>query len=91
MCTGHDSSSVHPKERQRGNKDGEEKTERWGGGRQERKQCSGKKTEEDENNDGRIEKERNREITELLRHTSRKHVTTFSIKHHRWDEGDLGA
>lgn len=90
MCTGHDSSSVHPKERQSGNKDGEGKTERWVGKGRKVNNVQ-EKTEEDENNDGRIKKERNREITELLRHTSRKHVTTFSIKHHRGDEGDLGA
>ena len=75
MCTGHDSSSVHPKESKRGKKEGgEEETEEeergWKGNVRE-------KTEEDVKNDeggGKGEKQRDNK-------TFTKHVTTSTIKH----------
>lgn len=59
MCTGHDSSSVHPKEGERRKRDeGEEKKKEERG----RKENVQEKTAEDVKDDGGG-KERNREIT----------------------------
>lgn len=83
MCTGHDSSSVHPKEgeRRKGDKGEEERGERQRGNVQE-------KTAEDVKNDpGEKEREKQRDNRTLLRHRKRKHVTLATIKDQRGDSG----
>ncbi len=75
MCTGHDSSSVHPKEGERRKRDKEEEREREKEERG-RKENVREKTAEDVKNDGGGEKkERNREITEHFYDTERENMS----------------
>lgn len=71
MCTGHDSSSVHPKEGERRKKETKQTKERREEGRKENVQ---EKTAEDVKNDGG-KGEKQRDNRTLLRHRKRKHVT----------------